>query len=89
MNFSGRPLCQNLIQEAVVRKAVTVSLPEPLAEELDLVSREAGTSRSDIVREALKRYFVLREYRALRAELVIEAEAKGIVTDEDVINQMS
>jgi metal-responsive CopG/Arc/MetJ family transcriptional regulator len=72
-----------------VRKAVTVSLPEPLAEELDAVSREAGTSRSEIVREALKRYFALREYRALRAELMIEAEAKGIITDEDVFDQVS
>ena len=72
-----------------MRKAVTVSLPEPLTEELDLVSQEAGTSRSEIVREALKRYFALREYRALRAELVIEAEAKGIVTDEDVFNRVS
>ena len=72
-----------------MRKAVTVSLPEGLTEELDLVSREAGTSRSEIVREALKRYFALREYRALRAELVIEAEAKGIVTDEDVFNLVS
>ena len=72
-----------------MRKAVTVSLPEPIADELDLVSQEAGTSRSEIVREALKRYFALREYRALRAELVIEAEAKGIVTDEDVFNQVS
>jgi metal-responsive CopG/Arc/MetJ family transcriptional regulator len=72
-----------------VRKAVTVSLPGPLTEELDAVSREAGTSRSEIVREALKRYFTLREYRALRAELTIEAESKGIVTDEDVFNQVS
>ena len=72
-----------------MRRAVTVSLPEPLTEELDEVSREAGTSRSEIVREALKRYFALREYRALRAELVIEAEAKGIVTDEDVFNLVS
>ena len=72
-----------------MRKAVTVSLPEPLTEELDAVSREAGASRSEIVRKALRRYFALREYRALRAELVIEAEAKGIVTDEDVFNQVS
>ena len=72
-----------------MRKAVTVSLPEPLTEELDAISRAEGTSRSEVVREALKRYFVLREYRALRAELVIEAEAKGIVTDEDVFNQVS
>ena len=72
-----------------MRRAVTVSLPEPLTEELDAVSREAGTSRSEIVREALRRYFALREYRALRAELVIEAEAKGIVTDEDVFSRVS
>ena len=72
-----------------MRKAVTVSLPEPLTEELDTVSREAGTSRSEIVREALKSYFTLREYRALRAELTIEAESKGIVTDQDVFDRVS
>jgi metal-responsive CopG/Arc/MetJ family transcriptional regulator len=72
-----------------VRKTVTVSLPEPMTKELDAVSREAGTSRSEIVRDALKRYFVLREYRALRAELTIEAESKGIITDEDVFDRVS
>ena len=72
-----------------MRKAVTVSLPQTLTEELDAASREAGTSRSEIVRDALKRYFMLREYRALRAEFMIEAEAKGIITDEDVFNQVS
>ena len=69
-----------------MRNAVTISLPETLTRELDLVSSEAGTSRSEIVREALKKYFALREFRALRAEFVLEAEAKGIVTDEDVFN---
>jgi metal-responsive CopG/Arc/MetJ family transcriptional regulator len=68
---------------------VTVSLPEPLAEELDAVSREEGTTRSEVVRDALRRYFTLREYRALRAELTIEAESKGIVTDEDVFDRVS
>ena len=72
-----------------MRNAVTVSLPQALTEELDAASREAGTSRSEIVRDALKRYFMLREYRALRAELMIEAEAKGIITDEDVFDQVS
>jgi metal-responsive CopG/Arc/MetJ family transcriptional regulator len=72
-----------------VRRTVTVSLPAPLTEELDAVSREAGASRSEIVRDALKRYFTLREYRALRAELTIEAESKGIVTDEDVFDRVS
>jgi len=72
-----------------VRKAVTVSLPETLTDELDAVSREEGTTRSEVVRDALKRYFTLREYRALRAELTIEAESKGIITDEDVFDRVS
>lgn len=72
-----------------MRKAVTVSLPEPLTEQLDAVSREEGTTRSEVVRDALKRYFTLREYRALRAELTIEAESKGIITDEDVFDRVS
>ena len=72
-----------------MRKAVTVSLPETLTDELDAVSREEGTTRSEVVRDALKRYFTLREYRALRAELIIEAESKGIITDEDVFDRVS
>ena len=72
-----------------MRKAVTVSLPEPLTKELDAVSREEGATRSEVVRDALKRYFTLREYRALRAELTIEAESKGIITDEDVFDRVS
>jgi len=72
-----------------MRSTVTVSLPRALTEELDAASREAGTSRSEIVREALKKYFMVREYRSLRAELMIEAEAKGIITDEDVFDQVS
>ena len=72
-----------------MRKAVTVSLPEPLTEELDAVSREEGTTRSEVVRDALRRYFTLRAYRALRAELTIESESKGIITDEDVFHRVS
>jgi len=66
-----------------------VSLPEPLTEELDAVSREEGITRSEVVRDALNRYFTLLEYRALLAQLIIEAEAKGVVTDEDVFNRVS
>jgi metal-responsive CopG/Arc/MetJ family transcriptional regulator len=72
-----------------MRNAVTVSLPQVLTDELEAASREAGTSRSEIVREALRNYFMLREYRALRAEFTAEAEAKGIITDEDVFDRVS
>ncbi len=72
-----------------MRKAVTVSLPEQLTARLDALSRAEGTSRSEIVRDALARYFTLREFREIRAGLLAEAEAKGIVTDEDVFDRIS
>lgn len=72
-----------------MRRAVTVSLPDALTERLDQVSREVGSSRSEVVREALTSYLSLREFRALRAELAIEAESKGIITDQDVFDRIS
>ena len=39
-----------------MRRTVTVSLPEDLGEELDSVSTREGTTRSEVVREALRRY---------------------------------
>ncbi len=72
-----------------MRNVVTVRLPQELTEELEAPSRQAGTSRSEIIREALRQFFMLREYRALRAELVAEAESKGLITDEDVFERVS
>jgi metal-responsive CopG/Arc/MetJ family transcriptional regulator len=72
-----------------MRRSVTVSLPESLTERLDSVSREEGTTRSDVVREALRRYFAVRQFRAIREELIREAEAKGIITDQDVFDVVS
>ena len=72
-----------------MRKTVTISLPEPMNDELTAVSDEEGVSRSEVVREALKRFFALREFRALRKEFLLEAQARGIVTDDDVFSRVS
>ena len=72
-----------------MRKAVTISLPAPLSAKLDALCHDEGMSRSEIVRDALARYLALREYREIRAGLLVEAEAKGIITDEDVFNLVS
>lgn len=72
-----------------MRKSVTVSLPARLARELDRISREEGTSRSEVVRDALLRQFALREFRRLRRALLPKARARGIVTDEDAFRAVS
>ena len=40
--------------------------------------------KSDLAREALKRYLRVAEFRTLRTKLVARAQAGGINTDEDV-----
>jgi metal-responsive CopG/Arc/MetJ family transcriptional regulator len=72
-----------------VRRTVTVSLPGDLTRLLDKTSRVEGVTRSDLVREALRRYFAQREFQRLRRIMVPHAEARGIYTDEDVFQTIS
>jgi metal-responsive CopG/Arc/MetJ family transcriptional regulator len=72
-----------------MRSTVTVSLPEALKADLDRVAESQGVSRSDIVRESLRDYLFIREFRALRRSLVPEAKTKGIHTDQDVFDRLS
>ena len=72
-----------------MRRTVTISLPAELCEVLDETSRERGMSRSEVVREALRRQFDLQEFRRIRRSLLVETEARGIVTDEDVFQRVS
>jgi metal-responsive CopG/Arc/MetJ family transcriptional regulator len=72
-----------------MRQAVTVSLPEELAEELDKVAREEKMSRSDLIRESVRNYLFVRKFRTLRSRLMVKAQAKGIYTDQDVFDRVS
>jgi metal-responsive CopG/Arc/MetJ family transcriptional regulator len=72
-----------------VRESISISLPEELKTELDRVTAVDGTSRSDIVREALREYLFARRFRALRQDLMPYAAAQGIYTDDDVFRALS
>lgn len=72
-----------------MRESVTVSLPAWLKKKLDRAAKKEHVSRSDIVREALRQYFALQDFRRIRSKAVPEAEARGIFTDEDVFKEVS
>jgi metal-responsive CopG/Arc/MetJ family transcriptional regulator len=72
-----------------MRRTVTISLPEALTVQLDEVATEEQTSRSEVVREALRRYLDQQEFRRIRRQMLAEAEARGIITDEDVFERVS
>lgn len=51
--------------------------------------RETGQSRSEVVRDALRRQLTLRLFEAARRKVIPFAEAEGVYTDEDVFEPMS
>jgi len=71
-----------------VRSTITVSLPPSVKKELDRVSDTEGVSRSDIVRESVRDYLFIRQFRALRKAMLPQAARKGIHTDKDVFDRV-
>lgn len=69
--------------------AVTIRLDPSLEEMLDRVCRDTGRSRSEVVREALRRQLTLELFQEARRQLIPFAEAQGIYTDEDVFKFVS
>ena len=68
---------------------VTVRLDTKIQRELDRLSRQLGRSRSDIVRDAVRRQVALLRFEQSRRALLPLAEARGILTDEDVFRLVS
>ena len=63
---------------------LTLRVPDELDQALESQSAAPGISKSDLAREALKRYLRVAEFRSMRTRLVARAQATGINTDEDV-----
>jgi len=68
---------------------VTVRLDPDLQRQLDRVCRRWGRSRSDVIRDALRRQLTLLQFEQLRRDVLPFAEARGYLTDEDVFRDIS
>jgi metal-responsive CopG/Arc/MetJ family transcriptional regulator len=72
-----------------MRSTVTISLPAKVRKQLDRVSKAEGVSRSDIVRESIRDYLFIRQFRTLRKSMVSMASRQGIHNDQDVFDRVS
>ena len=70
-------------------ETITVSLPEPIKRKLDTMAEREHVNRNNIIKEALRQYFAIHEFRRLRGLMIPEAEQRGIYTDEDVFHKVS
>ncbi|MDZ7780359.1 MAG: ribbon-helix-helix domain-containing protein [Gemmatimonadota bacterium] len=69
--------------------ALTIRLDPDLEAQLDRAAKRAGRTRSEFVRDALRRQIALAEFENLRRRVMPFAEAQGYLTDEDVFHDVS
>ena len=69
--------------------SITIRLDRDLKRMLDQVCKKLGRTRSDIIRDALRRQLALAQFEQLRRQVMPFAEARGYLTDEDVQKEIS
>ncbi len=63
-------------------KTITLSLPPEMADKIDELMKEEGRTRSELLREALRRYAEEREWRKIYRYGEAKARQRGITEDQ-------
>lgn len=69
--------------------ALTIRLDPELERQLARVAKRTGRSRSEVVREAIRRQLTVAQFQDLRRRIMPLAEARGYLTDEDIFKDVS
>lgn len=69
--------------------SLTIRLDDQLSESLDKAATGSGRTRSEVVRDALRRQLAISALDEVREQLIPLAEAHGWLTDEDVFRDVS
>ena len=72
-----------------MRTVLSVSLPEKLANDLNAFAGETGRNKSDIVKESLAQYFWEARLRKAQGIFYSKAKAQGIVSEDDMLREIS
>ena len=68
---------------------LTLRLGPELERDLDALATATGQSRSEIVREALRRRVAVLRFEQARRAVLPFAEARGYLTDDDVFRDVT
>ncbi|TAJ92620.1 MAG: ribbon-helix-helix protein, CopG family [Gammaproteobacteria bacterium] len=69
--------------------ALTIRLDPNLEQQVARLARRTGRSRSEVVRDAVRRQLALTQFEDLRRRIMPLAEARGYLTDEDIFRDVS
>ncbi len=70
-----------------MRETITISIPEDIKRELDKITEQEGMTRSGIIRESLRDYLFIRQFRSLRKRMM--AKTSRVYTDQDIFDRIS
>jgi len=79
----------NAIKHFSMDTTLTIRIDKELEQMLEEASMRSGQSKSELVRQALKRQLSIESFQQLRKELLPYGEAQGWLTDEDVFREVS
>lgn len=68
----------------IQRSIINISMPPALAKRVEKVAREENRTKSELLREAFRRYEFDRDWAKIRAVGKETARRMGIETDDDV-----
>ena len=69
--------------------AITIRLDPDLELLVARTAKRTGRSRSEVVRDAVRRQLALTQFEDLRRRIMPLAEARGYLTDEDIFRDVS
>ncbi len=70
-----------------MRETITISIPEEIKKQLDKITAQEGKTRSGIIRESLRDYLFIRQFRSLRKRMMEKSPC--VYTDQDIFNRVS
>ena len=67
-----------------MNKTITVRLDEETSRQLKEIQNTDKRTLSEIVRDSIESYLVVKKFRGLRKKTLPYAEKAGLLTDEDI-----
>jgi predicted transcriptional regulator len=68
---------------------LTIRIDKEIEHLLEQASKRSGRTKSELVRQAIKRQLSIESFQELRKQLLPYGEAQGWLTDEDVFKEVS
>ena len=72
-----------------MQEKITITLPQDVRSALDIILAEEGKSANDLISQAIAEYLFFRELRLLQEQLMAKAQRRGIISEDDVFEQVS